>query len=225
MMILCDSLQLLVTNPWRNRGDLAEGWYDPSTKRRIDEADHSRASANPGNSCQSPALNGEDDEDDYGPQPARNGAQVPTLEDLAVQDEMAAEDAVLHRQSLQVARKTARKDQRDLLEELIPRAEPGSKERAIEKKREAGVAATAYRESATGGCEMEEVGEKDLMGDGDDLKTMKKQHGRRKNERELRREEALRARAEEREQKARGLREKEQQTMERLQALARRQYG
>lgn len=138
---------------------------------------------------------------------------------------MIEEDAIEHRKILQQARRADRTDRREKLEELLPRAEPGSKERMMEKKREAGAAANSYREKADGTGEMEDIGEKDLMGDADDLRAIKKQQDRQKNERELRREEALRARAEEREHKVRGLREREEQTMERLKALAKSRFG
>ena len=220
------------TDLWRNHGELAEGWYDPKTKQRIDEAfafHNEDRVAKPSNvrppSKDRDDRRGSDDNDDYGPLPAPAGAQIPLTDDLAIRDEMAADDVSLQRKAQHEALKVDREAQRERLEELLPRAEAGTKERALEKKREAGAAAKAYRESAGGPGEMEEVGEGDMMGTEDEIKAMKKQQERQKNERELRREEILRARAEEREQRVRGLREKEETTMERLKAMAKERFG
>lgn len=66
------------------------------------------------------------------------------------------------------------------------------------------------------------------MGGGDDLGTVKrviKEQERKKNERELRKEEVLRARAAEREERMAVHREKEQKTVEMLKDLARARFG
>ena len=79
---------------------------------------------------------------------------------------------------------------------------------------------------ATGG--VEEVNDSDLLGGGDDLdsfKARKQAAQRQKNEREIRREEILRAREAEREERLAGHRQKEEQTMDMLRALAKQRFG
>jgi hypothetical protein len=68
----------------------------------------------------------------------------------------------------------------------------------------------------------------DVMGDADglgELKKMKFEQARKKNEREIRKEEMLRARRAEREVKLAGLREKENKTMDMLKEIARARFG
>lgn len=67
------------------------------------------------------------------------------------------------------------------------------------------------------------------MGSGDNdlasLKREKEKEQRKKNEREIRREEILRARAAEREERIQKYREKEQETVGWLQTLAKQRFG
>lgn len=66
------------------------------------------------------------------------------------------------------------------------------------------------------------------MGGGDDLdslKQVKEKETRKKNDREIRKEEMLRARAAEREERLQTFRRKEDDTMEFLRALAKQRYG
>lgn len=67
----------------------------------------------------------------------------------------------------------------------------------------------------------------DLMGEDtlSELQRMKTDQQRRKTEREIRREEISRARAAEREERSRKMREKEAQTMDMLRELARARFG
>lgn len=71
--------------------------------------------------------------------------------------------------------------------------------------------------------------ESDLLGDEDGgiegFKKQKKEMDRKKNEREIRREEVLRARMEEREERIREYRAKEERTMSGLVALAKARFG
>lgn len=66
------------------------------------------------------------------------------------------------------------------------------------------------------------MGGDDSLGD---VKRMKRENERRKNERELRKEEVLRARRAEREIRLAGLKAKEDQTMAMLKEIARAKYG
>jgi hypothetical protein len=128
---------------------------------------------------------------------------------------------------LLASRKVERKLQAAQLEELAPRAEPGTKERQLEKRREAAASNRAFAQAAHDGGDAD-LRDTDVMGDADslgELKKMKKEHERKKNERELRREEMLRARREEREERLAVVREKEQRTVDMLKELARARFG
>lgn len=128
-------------------------------------------------------------------------------------------------QDLRYARKVDRKDQKERLEELVPRADAGTHERKLEKKQEATATMRSYRDAKSPGAE--EVREADLMGDDgiDGYKKQKKEAERKKNERELRKEEILRARAAEREERLAEHRAREDKTMDMLKALAKQRFG
>ncbi len=160
-----------------------------------------------------------------------HGAAIPSLHDLQSRDEEAREDASTHRaqhaQALWQDRILDRKAQKDRLDELIPRAEPGTRERQLEKKREKAETNRAFAESKEGGGDMdlregEVMGEEDSIGE---LKRMQKENERRKNERELRKEEILRARRAEREARVAGMKEKEERTMSMFKEIARQRFG
>lgn len=95
---LAQTESLLVLTCVRNRGDLAEGWYDSSTKHKADQSApaplaHATISARQASQAQTlpaPALDGSNSEpeDDYGPSlpdqhvQSSRGPAVPRLEDL-----------------------------------------------------------------------------------------------------------------------------------------------
>lgn len=107
---------------------------------------------------------------------------------------------------------------------MVPRAQAGTRERQIEKKREVAASNRAFKEANEPGTE--EVGERDLMGgDEDGIKRQIKEQAKKKSEREIRKEEALRAREAEREEKMQVLRDKEDKTMAMLKAIARERFG
>ena len=72
-----------------------------------------------------------------------------------------------------------------------------------------------------------ELPESDIMGeDGlSEFKRMKQNEERKKTERELRREEVLRARTAERDERLRGMREKEEKTMAYLMEIKKQRFG
>ena len=111
----------------------------------------------------------------------------------------------------------------------MPRAEAGSKDRILEKKRENADSNRAFASAKTEAGGVEEVPESDLLGDDDGgiegFKKQKREMERKKNEREVRREEILRARNEEREERMREYRAKEEKTMAGLVALAKARFG
>ncbi|OAA59467.1 hypothetical protein ISF_06402 [Cordyceps fumosorosea ARSEF 2679] len=245
-----------------NRGELAEGWYDPAMFQRILEsyaqddldAPTGRPEPDRGGGRYSRAeehqqhsdLDADDaddagdadadaDDSDYGPAlPAassrrgkRIGVGIPSKDDLALRDETRAEDREAARQDLRADRRADRKLQKERLDELAPRAEAGTRERQLEKKREVGDKMRQFREGGSPGP-MAAANEAELMGGGDALaeyKQRKVEEQRRKSEREVRREELQRAKEEEMEERRRRWQEREEGTMSMLQELARQRFG
>jgi hypothetical protein len=175
-------------------------------------------------------------DDDFGPAPPTNlsrhqghGPTIPKLDDLTYRNELRAEDRekgqMDYIDDIRHARKSDRKSQKEALEDLVPRADPGSHERALEKKRETTSTLNSFRDAKEAG-ELE-VPESDLMGDDgiDMYKKKKKEQERQKNERELRREEIARARDAERNERLAERREKEGKTMDFLRQIAAERFG
>ncbi|KJZ73224.1 hypothetical protein HIM_07421 [Hirsutella minnesotensis 3608] len=127
-----------------NRGELAEGWYDPDMFSRISswvaeddegsDPDGARGERGPevtsgrgsNNDYNDDDDDDDDDADDYGPtlpqkQAAtrrRVGAEIPTAQDLSLRDELILEDREEEREALRAARRADRTLQRERLEEL-----------------------------------------------------------------------------------------------------------
>ena len=126
------------------------------------------------------------------------------------------------RLDLRHERRVDRKAQKEALDELVPRAEPGSRERQLEKKKELNDKMASFREKSP----VDEVDDSTLMGGGGESLAQKKAAlERKKNDRELRREQILKARIAEREERVQGMREKEERTMAMLKTLAAKQFG
>lgn len=238
-----------------NRGELAEGWYDPETYERVarEEATVGGSGLREEESAPAPAADhdrempprkvagrggpDEGEEDDYGPPPPPpppdgrpRGPGVPSLSDLALQREAASEDVSRAAADVRLARKADRALQKERLDELVPRAEPGTRERRLEKRALVGEKMKGFREGRGGGGEMEEVGDGELFGGGGDdgVEALRKEAAaqqRKKTERELRREAEARARREEREERLREWREKEEEKLRGLKELARARFG
>lgn len=239
----------------RNRGELADGWYDPKTleKARSDglyegppRISLPQASSVPGNNdIDDDGENDDDDDDGYGPAPpssalrctsaqgstSKSGPSHPNLQDLQVKREAAAELAEEERrrnaESMRHERSADRRVQKERLDEIAPRAEAGSRARQLEKKREKADSNRAFAASAHDSADVE-VKDSDLMGDAggiDELKQIKQVEERKRSERELRREETLAARRAEREGRAQAMREKEDKTVSMLKELARARFG
>lgn len=189
------------------------------------------------------AAGSEDDSDDYGPSlPSsvvlgsgtngrRAGPGIPLLDDLQIQKELLDESLLEERrqelEDLRAGRKADRKLQSSRLDELAPRAEPGTRERQLEKKRDTAASNKAFASSKAPGGEVE-LPDAEVMGGGDsleELKRMKQANERKKTEREIRREEVLRAKQAEREERVRGMRQKEEKTMAMLQEIAKARFG
>jgi hypothetical protein len=171
----------------------------------------------------------------------RMGPRIPRMDDLELKKgmyvkclllglansilEMDAEDGLARRDDIRFARKLDRKEQKAALDDLVPRAEAGTRERQLEKKKEVNEKMKSFREKSPGAAE---VADAELMGGGDSIegyKKVKQEFERKKNERELRKEEILRARMAEREERLQEYRSKEEGTMSMLKALAKQRFG
>jgi len=155
----------------------------------------------------------------------RMGPSIPNMQDLELKKEMEAEDGLARRDDIRFARKLDRKEQKAALDELVPRAEAGTRERQLEKKKEVNEKMKSFREKSPGAAEVPDT---ELMGGGDSIegyKKVKQEFERKKNERELRKEEILRARMAEREERLQEYRAKEEGTMSMLKALAKQRFG
>ncbi|KAL5606009.1 hypothetical protein BROUX41_006201 [Berkeleyomyces rouxiae] len=244
-----------------NKGELAEGWYDPSMFERSKELYgedpwffekdtelekaggvelKGRAESHDDEGVNVPSVlektyipyASDSDSDDIGPAPppihrtisTPHGAAVPSISDLAMRDQTRLEDRQDSIDNLRHERKQDRVLQKQRLEELLPCADPGSRERKLEKKAEVREKLRAV--SPGGGAP--EHDDNDLIGGGDSLAEMKRIKDnvqRKKTEREKRREEIWRAREAEREERVREYREKEDATVRMLQEFARNRGG
>jgi hypothetical protein len=225
-------------NKW-NRSELAEGWYDPKAKERADERavemgvqpvlrhEPQRATSGPQPVAKVEAADEDDDDDDFGPAlPVhKSGPSVPSFQDLQHRQELTEEERAFRIADIRNDRKLDRATQKERLEELAPRADPGSRERQLEKKRETTATNRSFADAKDSGAA--EVPENELMGGGDvsEFKAQLKTRERAKNEREIRKEEQLRAREAEREERLAEHRKKEDKTMDMLRALAQQRYG
>lgn len=223
-----------------NRAELAAGWYDPETFERVRgeyvPAVRAAPAPAPAPAPAEPVVEEdgeEDEEDDYGPSlpsargsgSAAPGPNIPTLSDLTLRAEQAAADRDASFADLRAARKEDRRQQKERLDDLVPRAEAGTRERMLEKRREVGDKMRAFRERSPGGGD--EVGDEELVGGGggDDIKRMLEREKVKVSERQLRREAVAREVAAEREERVKAYREREEETMGKLRELARRRFG
>lgn len=229
----------------RNRGELSEGWYDPSTLQKAIQSDTSAPNTRPRNddprgpadtrnedSRQAARDNDSNSDDSIGPtlpgqeaRGSRMGPSIPKMQDLELKREMEAEDGIARRDDARYARKLDRKEQKSALDELVPRADAGTRERQLEKKKEVNEKMKSFREKSPGAAE---VPDSELMGGGDGIDSYKKykqEFERKKNERELRKEEILRARQAERDERLQEYRAKEEGTIAMLKALAKQRFG
>lgn len=140
--------------------------------------------------------------------------------------ELTHESSLRDRSTLRQARKSDLRLQNQQLEDLAPRALPGTKDRQLERKADVRASNNSFANSKFDNA-FAEMAEADLMGEEglDGFKKKKAEEERKKNDREVRREEILRARREEREERVKAYREKEERTMEGLVALARARFG
>ena len=102
----------------------------------------------------------------------------------------------------------------------MPRAEPGTRERQLEKRREVSAANRAFRDKSPDIS----ISDATLLG-GDDIKADFLREKQKEKERELRREEAQRAKDAERLMRRSDLEKREAGTMEMLKKLAQERWG
>jgi hypothetical protein len=148
--------------------------------------------------------------------------------EYALEDARAAYSTAFaeHKESL----RSHKDHMRTVQEEVAPRAEPGTHERKMEKRREAAAANREFAAGKRGGSPaMDAAPDSELMGGGEgDLEAMKKvkeQEKKKKTEREIRREEIVRASRVEREERLAEYKKKEEETMGWLKALAKQRFG
>ncbi|PHH91165.1 hypothetical protein CDD83_1446 [Cordyceps sp. RAO-2017] len=216
-----------------------EGLRRPTRDRSSGAMDTGTDSQRPGAADDDDDDDDEDDDDDdvrgededYGPalpqssSRRRVGANIPSLQDLSLRDELIQESREEEREALRAERKADRALQKERLEELAPRAEPGSRERKLEKRRETNDKMRQFRDRSPG---MEAGNDKDLMGGGDsfaEFKQLKAKERRRKSERQVRREEIDRAKREMMESKRKAWQAREEDTVGMLRELAKQRFG
>lgn len=231
-----------------NRGELSEGWYDPSTKRKARENAITRMSQTLGeaselastrrngtnSSFESESMDGNQSDQSFGPvlpdqerqsKTRRLGPTIPSTQDIQVMSEIDAEARIARYNDIKLARKADRIEQKAALDELIPQSMAGTRERRLEKKKELNEKMKSFREKSPGTAD---IPDSDLMGDRNDLefyKKAKQEMERKKNERELRKEAFLRIRVAEREERLREYRIKEEATIGMFKALAKERFG
>lgn len=159
----------------------------------------------------------------------QSGPTIPNLQDLELQQETAMEDSFEKREHLRELRRLDRKQQKAQVEDIAPRAAAGTKERTLEKKREKADANRAFAAGKTEAGGVADIADTDLLGGEDEgiegYKKQRREMERKKNERELKREEILRARQAQREERLQQYKEKEERTMSGLLALAKARFG
>lgn len=232
-----------------NRGELAEGWYDPETFQRVQKraeemglvrlpkTDEGKERGvveddrEEGIRVERRSDGEDEDGDDYGPvlpgtgSGKASGPGIPSRQDLALRDEQRLEDRATSIADLRHARALDRTLQKERLEDLTPRAPAGTRERQLEKKALLNEKLKSFREPSPGG----EVPDAEMMGGGvdelEEYKREKQKEQRKKSEREVRREEIERVRREEVEERRRRWKEKEEGTVEGLKELVRQRFG
>ncbi|KAI3324297.1 hypothetical protein HD806DRAFT_494657 [Xylariaceae sp. AK1471] len=189
---------------------------------------------------------GEEDDEDYGPtlpgqdnpthatsiaksqSQTKPGPGIPTLSDLTLRRELEAADLQETRGLLRQERKGDRALQKERLDELTPRADAGTQARKLEKRREVRDANTSFA-NAKSSNDVPELADAELMGaDGggiEEYKKLKREAEHKKTEREVRREEVLRAKREEREERMKAYREREAHTVDMLREIAKSRFG
>ncbi|CAK7565296.1 MAG: hypothetical protein SEPTF4163_003210 [Sporothrix epigloea] len=194
----------------------------------------------------------DDDDDSYGPvlppnpnkasltaSPSINsrhlvapGPTIPSRADLDERRALENDTRDAERDTLRLARRADRAEQRERLDELAPRATAGTRERQLEKKRELNEKLRGFRDRSPGGGGLE-MDDDELMGgergsgrkSAKDLQKDAETAQARRTYWQQRREEEQRARNEELNERRAQYREREAETMDMLRELARQRFG
>ncbi|KAK4100566.1 hypothetical protein N658DRAFT_516625 [Parathielavia hyrcaniae] len=156
------------------------------------------------------------------------GPSIPTETDLSLRDEARAAEQASSLAAHRLARRAQRAEEKALVDEVAPRAEAGTRERRLEKRRELNEKLKGFRDKSPGGGAAAELPEGELMGGGDaveEYRAVVRARQEKKKERVSRREEADRARRAEREERVRVYQEREERVVEGLRELARMRFG
>ncbi|KAK5652796.1 hypothetical protein OQA88_9652 [Cercophora sp. LCS_1] len=210
-----------------NRGEL-DGWYETrlaGEQRRGSQTEKVDVMVKTGD------ADTEEDNDEFGPtlpgqRGQKQGVAVPGLVDLEIRAEQAVDEREMRRLERAAERKVERKVVKERLEELVPRAEAGTRERMLEKRREVNEKMKGFRDKSPGG---DEVADEELVGGAgggvEEYKRLLEREKQRTSERQVRRDEIARAKAAEREERVRAYREREEETVGRLRELAKLRFG
>lgn len=240
-----------------NGHELADRWYEPQLFLRavrardqpvVETKTERVEDAEEEDEEEDDEEEGDSDDSDYGPAlpPAEGGPPagtlarrsrhlgapgpaIPSRADLDERRALDDDDREAERAALKLARRADRVEQRERLEELVPRAAAGTRERQLEKKRALNDKMRGFRERSPGG----EVGDDELMGEegggnkrsAQDKKKEAEEAAAKRTFWQLRREEEQRARDDELAERRSQYRAREAETMDMLRELARQRFG
>lgn len=240
-----------VQSRWRrfvekwNAHELEDRWYDPQLFLRAIKgtAEVGREDKEEEDDIEADSDDSDgSDDSDYGPAlpPAegehrltsgrhhKSGPAIPSRADLDERRALEDDDRDAERSALRLARRADRAEQRERLEDLVPRAAAGTRERKLEKKKELNEKMRGFRDRSPGG----EVNDDELMGDDgasrrstQDKKKEAEEAAAKRTFWQLRREEEQRARDQELEERRMQYRAREEETMDMLRELARQRFG
>ncbi|KAK4462705.1 hypothetical protein QBC42DRAFT_175325 [Cladorrhinum samala] len=176
------------------------------------------------------------DSDDFGPPPPPgphsstshnpHRPHPPTESDLSDRRDLLASEKFQALNLERHSRKEFRNTHNATLDELVPKSDPGSRERKLEKRKAVTEKLKGFGQEKDAG--VEDVREEDLMGGGDEAEEYRKlqeKETKKKNERRSRRDEEDMLRRMKREERLKEYREREERTMEGLRALAKERFG
>lgn len=147
------------------------------------------------------------------------------MSDIELRRTLESEAREAELSSLRLSRRADRAVQKERLDDLVPRAEPGTRERQLEKRRLTTEAMREFASARESGGDVE-VPEGELLGGGaDEYRRMVESSRQRRTEREIRREEVARARNAEREERIREARAREDERLAMLREMARQRFG
>jgi len=203
----------------RNGGDLPSKYYDPELNHR-----HRKSHDHGNEDSKSRRLHDEEPKKGNGIYSSLKeevvGPALPTPEDLQLRKEQLLDDLEDADRLRKATLKSQRKLEKERLEELVPRADAGTRERKLEKRAEIKAVHRSFRDKSPEITVSDDV----LMG-GDDIKADLLRQKKIEQEREARRDENYRLKEAERLQRQSEMNRREQGTMDMLKKLAQERYG